>query len=240
MIKELNNELQAKALADSLGLIITKYKGIYLVSNSKEEMLDSFRYNLGYGPREGILYDRDIFKGDEYGLIVIRDTTLVDASSIELPYGIKGPMRMFRECTSLKTPPIIPEGVKDCSFMFIGCTSLTTPPIIPDSVKNCSFMFSGCTSLVTPPTISEGVKDCSSMFDGCTSLEIPPIIPKDVEYCSNMFRRCTSLKELPHFPKKCYLSGALGGTPFEEEQRLNAIKEFNSKIQAKLFEMDLI
>ena len=29
MIKEFNNELQAKAIADSLGLFITKYKGVW-------------------------------------------------------------------------------------------------------------------------------------------------------------------------------------------------------------------
>ena len=191
MIKEFKDETQAKAIAESLGLIITKYKEVYLVSNSKEEMLA--RYNLGYFQKEDIFYDKEVFK-ENWGFIVIKDTTLVDASSIELPYGLKTCACMMWNCTSLKVPPIIPEGVKDCSYMFEDCTALKTPPIIPEGVENCSCMFEGCISLEIPPIIPEGVQYCASMFRQCTSLEEPPEIPKSVEDCSFMFQGCTSLK----------------------------------------------
>ena len=214
MIKEFNNETQAKAIADSLGLFITKYKGVYLVSNNKEEMLA--RYNLGYFQKEGVFYDKEVFKEDEYGYIVIRDRDIVDASPVKLPYGLTDCACMFSGCTFLKVPPVIPEGVKDCSYMFDDCTALKTPPIIPESVKNCGCMFYVCTSLKSPPIIPEGVQYCTSMFRQCTTLETPPSIPKSVEDCSYMFCRCTSLKTPPHFPENCDTTGALRDTPFEK------------------------
>ena len=176
MIKEFKGELQAKALAESLGLFITKYKGVYLVSNSKEEMLAN--YGLGYYSEENIFYDKEIFEIDEDGFLVIKNKDIVDASLVEIPYNLRDCSFLFFECTSLKIPPIIPVGTKDCSYMFEGCTSIVTPPIIPDSVKNCFSMFAGCTALEIPPIIPEGVKNCSFMFEGCTSIVIPPIIPE--------------------------------------------------------------
>ena len=215
MIKEFKNESQAKAIADSLGLFITKYKGVYLVSNSKEELLAN--YNLGYFQKEGVFYDKEVFK-ENWGFIVIRNRGVVDASSVELPYGFTDCACMLRNCTSLKVPPKIPEGVLSCREMFSGCTSLRTPPIIPKSVKNCVRMFSGCTSLKSPPIIPEGVQYCTSMFRQCTSLEEPPEIPGGVYDCSFMFQGCISLKSLPNFPENCYTIGALDDTPFERVQ----------------------
>ena len=142
MIKEFKVELQAKALADSLGLIITKYKGVYLVSNSKEEMLAN--YNLGYYSEENIFYDKEIFEIDEDGFLVIKSKDIVDASLVEIPYNLRNCSFLFFECTSLKIPPIIPEGVKDCSFMFSGCISMKERPRFP---KNC---ITTCALLYTP------------------------------------------------------------------------------------------
>ena len=194
MIKEFKDELQAKAIADSLGLFMTKHEGVYIVSNNKEEILA--RYNLGYFQKEGVFYDKEVFK-EGWGFIVIRDRGIVDASLVKLPYGLTDCACMLWNCTSLKVPPIIPEGVLSCREMFNGCTSLRTPPIIPEGVKNCVRMFSGCTSLKTPPKIPKGVQHCSHMFDGCTSLEIPPEIPVGVIDCSFMLQGCTSLKSPP-------------------------------------------
>ena len=238
MIKEFKDESQAKAVAESLGLIITKYKGVYIVSNNKEEMLAE--YNLGYYSEENIFYDKEIFK-ETWGLI-IRFTSLVDASSVELPCNLKDCSYMFKGCSSLKIPPIIPKSVRDCAQMFEGCTSLKEPPIIPEGAKSCREMFCGCTSLTTPPIIPEGVKDCVRMFSECISLKTPPIIPKGVESCRGMFegctslitlpiipesvnncyrmfQGCTSLKTPPHFPINCYTEGVLLNTPFEEMRR---------------------
>ena len=181
MIKEFKDELQAKAIADSLGLIMTKYKGVYIVSNSKEEMLTE--YNLGYYSEENIFYDKEVFEVDEDGFLVIKNKDIVDASLVEIPYNLRNCSYMFFGCTSLEIPPIIPKGVKDCSCMFFDCTSLEIPPIIPDSVKNCFSMFAGCTALEIPPIIPEGVKNCFSMFEG-------------VKNCFSMFECCTALKHL--------------------------------------------
>ena len=190
MIREFNNEPQAKAIAESLGLLITKYKDIYIVGNNKEEILAN--YGLGYYSMGDIFYDKAIFEIGEDSLLAIRNKNIVDASSIELPYNIKDCAYMFWGCTSLKVPPVIPEGVKSCQRMFSQCASLKKTSIIPKSVISCAGMFAGCTSLETPPKIPEGATKCYRIFQGCTSL-----------------------KELPHFPKNCDTYEALQGTPFE-------------------------
>lgn len=195
MIREFNNELQAKAIADSLGLVITKYKGVYIVSNNREEIYNSFRYNLGYYDEGDIFYDKELFKISDFLFLAIKNKNIVDASSIELPYGIKNCSQMFMYCTSLKVPPIIPEGVEDCSYMFIGCTSLEIPPNIPERVKDCTYMFCECTSLRVPPKIPESVINRTGIFDQCTSLKLPP---EDSEDLRGIFSGCGSLKEPPH------------------------------------------
>ena len=240
MIKEFNNESQAKATADSLGLIMTKYKGVYIVSNNKEEILAN--YGLGYNSGENVFYDKEIFGEDEEGYIIIRDKDIIDASSVELPYNIRDCSYMFWLCASLETPPKIPKGVGVCNSMFYGCTSLKKAPIIPEGVQNCYSMFESCTSLVTPPLlpegihycsymfskctslkeapiIPEGVEDCTYMFHCCTSLKTPPIIPESVGDCRGMFKDCTSLKETPRFPVNSNTEGALENTPFKEMRR---------------------
>ena len=142
MIKEFKDENQAKAIAESLGLIITKYKDIYIVSNSKEEMLT--KYNLGYNNEASVFYDKEVFEEDEDDYIIIRDRDIVDASLVKLPYGLTDCSCMFSGCTSLEIPLIIPEGVKDCSFMFSGCISMKERPRFP---KNC---VTTCALLNTP------------------------------------------------------------------------------------------
>ena len=214
MIKEFNNEPQAKAVAESLGLIITKYRGIYIVSNSKEEIIAN--YNLGYDIDENIFYDKELFEADDFLFLVIKNKNIVDASLIELPYGIKDCARMFMNCTSLVTPPILPDGVRGCRYMFGGCLSLKIPPIIPEGVTSCYYMLSECASLKEPPIIPKSVISCTGMFAECTSLEVPPIIPESVTDCYRIFYRCTSLKTPPHFPEHCNIVEALQGTPFEE------------------------
>ena len=216
MIKEFNNELQAKALADSLGLLMTKYRGVYLVGNSKGEMLA--KYNIGFHSKENVFYDKELFEADASGFLVIKNKNIVDASLIELPYGIKNCVRMFMNCTSLVTPPILPNGVQECRYMFYNCTSLRKAPIVPEGVKVCSFMFENCVSLSTPTNIPESVESCRYMFSGCTSLETPPKIPESIKDCRGIFSGCESLKECPHFPEICDTYVALRGTPFDKKQ----------------------
>ena len=239
MIKEFNNETQAKAIADSLGLFMTKYRGVYLVGNSKGEMLA--KYNIGFHSKENVFYDKELFEADASDFLVIKDKNIVDASSIEIPYNLKKCVCMFCKCLSLEIPPIIPDRVKVCSFMFENCTSLVTPPIlpngvqecrymfynctslrkapiVPEGVKVCSFMFENCVSLSTPTNIPESVESCRYMFSGCTSLETPPKIPESIKDCRGIFSGCESLKECPHFPEICDTYVALRGTPFDKKQ----------------------
>ena len=178
MTKEFNREQQAKALAESLGLFITKCRGIYIVGNDRDEICK--KYNMGYLGRDNIFYDKEIFVPDlttGYIHLEIKDRKIVDASNIELPYGITNCSDMFRHCESLEIPPIIPDSVKKCMDMFMVCKSLKVAPIIPDSVEVCYEMFIGCNSLELPPKIPESVKDCEFMFLNCRSLKQKPIFP---------------------------------------------------------------
>jgi hypothetical protein len=87
---------------------------------------------------------------------------------------------MFRNCTSLTTPPNLPatELALGCyAYMFRGCTSLTTAPSLPANtlVGGCyQYMFYGCTSLTTAPSLP-----ATTMADYCYAY---------------MFRDCTSFK----------------------------------------------
>ena len=143
MIKEFKDELQAKAIADSLGLLMTKYKGVYIVSNSKEELL--VNYGLGYYQEEDIFYDKEVFEIGEDDYLYIKNKEIIDASSIELPYSIRDCSYMFWSCDSLETPPKIPKGVESCDSMFCRCFSLKEAPVIPEGVQNCESMFMDCT-----------------------------------------------------------------------------------------------
>ena len=240
MIKEFNNESQARALADSLGLFMTKCRGIYIVGSNKDEICE--KYNMGYWGDDDVFYDKEIFVGSRY--LKIKDKDIVDASTIELPYRVIHCSRMFRDCEALEIPPIIPDGVRECTAMFDGCKSLRIPPNIPVSVKNCNSMFAWCESLATPsqlpdgiiecrfmfqlcsslkvpPIIPDSVKDCRGMLRECWSLETPPQIPESVKDCTYMFHCCRNLKQKPQFPPNATIEDALTGTPFDNST-LNA------------------
>lgn len=86
---------------------------------------------------------------------------------------------MFRDCTSLLTPPEIlleTMGTYAMHYMFYGCTSLQrAPELLPTTLtSNCyRSMFQGCTSLTTAPDLiaTSLVSNCYyQMFYGCSSL----------------------------------------------------------------------
>jgi hypothetical protein len=87
---------------------------------------------------------------------------------------------MFRECTSLVTPPALPATnlASDCyASMFYWCTALTTCPSLPATT-----LYSYC---------------YSAMFYWCTSLTTLPKLPATTlpRICyQQMFRNCTNIK----------------------------------------------
>ena len=95
-------------------------------------------------------------------------------------------LRMFKNCTSLTTIPVLPatELVEYCyNSMFYGCTSLTTVLELPATTlaRSCySSMFSYCTSLTTAPELPATTlaEECyRDMFKNCTSLTAAPKLP---------------------------------------------------------------
>ena len=134
------------------------------------------------------------------------------------PYGYA---RMFRNCKSLTSAPIIDATAitgYSMESMFEGCTSLINAPeikVINLNSDNKSYsryqmqyMFKGCTSMVNPPDILPCTKlyrQCySEMFKGCTSLV------KSTKFYTNtevnresfykMFEGCTSLTQIMDLP----------------------------------------
>ena len=155
MVREFKSEDEALALAQTLGLFITKKNDVFIVGNNKSEICE--KYNMGFWTEDDIFYDREVFD-TMGGVISIGDKSIVDARCIELPYGIK-----------------------TCQFMFDGCYKLKYPPKIPVSVVNCDSMFNDCKCLKYSPKIPEGVKDCYGMFIGCTSLKQKPTFPPNAD-----------------------------------------------------------
>ena len=112
---------------------------------------------------------------------------------------------MFKDCTSLITPPALPATTLNyqCYYdMFSGCTSLTTAPELPATTlaNNCYIgMFRDCTSLTTAPALPATTLtyQCySGMFSGCTSLTTAPELQATTlaNYCYfQMFKGCTKL-----------------------------------------------
>lgn len=87
--------------------------------------------------------------------------------------------RLFYQCTSLKTAPVLPATtLADGCYneMFRGCSSLTKAPELPATtfVARCyTGMFNGCTSLTKAPDLpATTLTDwcCGAMFVGCNNI----------------------------------------------------------------------
>ncbi len=75
-------------------------------------------------------------------------TSLVDASNIVIPKGVKDIGGLFLNCTNLEVAPKIPNTILYMDLTFCECKALTQAPIIPDSVKTeRQQIFYGCTNL---------------------------------------------------------------------------------------------
>ena len=116
----------------------------------------------------------------------------------------------FRNCISLKNPPILPSttdtfGVT-CTDMFRDCSNLE---IVPDSVfanlENkvgaTSSMFQSCPALIQPPMLSwpNGSFSMNNMFQFCSSLKyVPNYNFKYISNLSNTFASCVNLVYIPN------------------------------------------
>lgn len=154
-------------------------------------------------------------------------TSLVEAPKIKF-IEIKGTgnnngnicQYMFRDCTSLVTPPPelplqIPSSAVSYIYdrMFAGCSSLVSGPALPSTLlaPYCYYgMFSGCTSLTQAPNLPaqfnqpgyQGGSTSSAyayMFNSCTSLVNAPIMSGASTGSGShmyMFVGCTKLKNI--------------------------------------------
>ena len=59
MIREFKLEDEALALAQALGLFITKKNGVYVVGNNESEICE--KYNMGFWKGDDIFYDTELF-----------------------------------------------------------------------------------------------------------------------------------------------------------------------------------
>lgn len=163
---------------------------------------------------------------------------------------------LFKDCTSLYTPPRLPALSLTASYiyMFQNCTSLMYAPDLPAITVNGSayaYMFAGCTSLTRMPKMASQVYFSGSMthygmFNGCTALqevEFPydsvPSTPSGNTNLQEMFKDCSSLKRVKvrftdfnNTQLKNWLSGVSATGVFECPSALSATTRDASHIPA--------
>lgn len=116
---------------------------------------------------------------------------------------------LFRNCTSLTTPPSLPATTLTnyCySYMFAWCSYLTIAPELPATTltEGCySDMFYNCISLTNPPELPSTTLALGcyyEMFKSCLLLATAPNLPATTltQRCyASMFEWCTALKVPP-------------------------------------------
>ena len=100
MVREFTNEQQALAISNSLDLHITKKNGVYIVGNDALEICER------YGMRRhlDVFYDAEMFHLC-FSEIRTKYLSIVDASSIEIPYGLKNCALCLVDAVSLECLP---------------------------------------------------------------------------------------------------------------------------------------
>ena len=115
--------------------------------------------------------------------------------------GITDMESMFRDCTNLRTIPLIDtSNVTTMSYMFGNCSNLQTIPLIDTSnVADMYYMFSTCVSLQAIPLIdTSNVRTMERMFYGCSKLQTIPLLnTSNVTTMSYMFGNCGNLQTIP-------------------------------------------
>ena len=145
MLKEFNNEVEAIALSRMLNLHMTKVGSVFMVGNNVDEICK--RSGFSYFKPQDVFYDPNIFVEEETQarvkriVLALKDKSIVDASSLELPYGITNINRMFQNCEKMEYAPIIPASVRMASHTFLNCKSLKQLPEMPEAaVMYTTFM----------------------------------------------------------------------------------------------------
>ena len=155
--------------------------------------------------------------------------SLIDYAKALTSANSDGPfVGLFRDCTSLLTPPELPATtlVYNCyQYMFYGCTSLVSAPELPATVlaDSCyEFMFSNCNSLSIAPELPATTlaEQCYRHMFSDTNLTTAPSLPAttmEYECYSYMFAFCKNLTIAPELPavtlaKGCY-NGMFGYCP---------------------------
>ena len=115
--------------------------------------------------------------------------------------GITNMESMFRDCTNLRTIPLIDtSNVTTMSYMFGNCSNLQTIPLIDTSnVDDMYYMFSTCSNLQTIPLIdTSNVRSMERMFYGCSKLQTIPLLnTSNVTNMAYMFGNCGNLQTIP-------------------------------------------
>lgn len=188
LLKYLDTEAEALSLASMLNLYITKKEGKFIVSNDlaaivKETefeciyhdrnslQLSNFESNLGK-PNKYVFYDANIWRILNYfdGTLSLLDTSIVDGSTVEIPYGITDAYKMFNGCAFMETAPSIPESIVKARQMFADCTHLKVTPKLPNSLHDASGMFKGCSDLEKVNNIPSSIRVSKAMFKSCHRL----------------------------------------------------------------------
>lgn len=145
MLKEFNNETEAIALSRMLNLHVAKVGSVFMVGNNVDEICK--RSGFSYFKPQDVFYDPNIFVEEETQarfkriVLALKDKSIVDASSLELPYGITNINRMFQNCEKMEYAPIIPASVRMASHTFLNCKSLKQLPEMPEAaVRHTTFM----------------------------------------------------------------------------------------------------
>lgn len=98
---------------------------------------------------------------------------------------------MFKDCSSLITPPIfdVSDTSANVNFnsCFYGCTSLVNAPALITNIKNMDDCFNGCTSLTQATTVPISVTSMRRCFSGCVSLAGAVTINAASASTTNMF-----------------------------------------------------
>lgn len=131
-VQEFDNEAEAKACAEMLGLCISYKHGIFFVYPKSKTDAVCKRYEMLYSKRFDCLIDRkDLYMADG------------DFSNYQLPYRVTD-LSDFMELRlgDVRKPPKIPDWVTNTSRLFCLAKNLEEPVILPPSVKQYDRMYS--------------------------------------------------------------------------------------------------
>lgn len=188
MLKYLDTETEALSLANMLNLYITKKEDKFIVSNDIAAIVKATGLECIYHDRGSlhfsntdsnlrkhskfVFYDPNVWRVLNYfdGTLSLLDTSIVDGSTVEIPYGITDANKMFSGCAFMEIAPDVPDGVIKAQQMFADCANLIVTPKLPNSLYDVSGMFRGCSALEKIDNIPSSIRVSKAMFKSCHKL----------------------------------------------------------------------